>query len=77
MAVGPCGDRTACGHRARHPNLTVVAPFPLEAAAAPLFSPTRRFGTLTAFWLSVCDESSGGSGNDWPPRPRRWPVTWT
>ncbi|MFD8028223.1 SpoIIE family protein phosphatase [Streptomyces sp. NPDC059717] len=42
-----------------HPNLTVVAPFPLEAAAAPLFSPTRRFGTLTAFWLSVCDESSG------------------
>ncbi|MFD7438350.1 SpoIIE family protein phosphatase [Streptomyces sp. NPDC059861] len=35
---------------AGHPNLTVFAAFPLEAAAAPLFSPTRHFGTLTAFW---------------------------
>ncbi|MGX5185448.1 ATP-binding SpoIIE family protein phosphatase [Streptomyces avermitilis] len=35
---------------AGHPNLTVFASFPLEGAAAPLFSSTRRFGTLTAFW---------------------------
>ncbi|MFF2385767.1 SpoIIE family protein phosphatase [Streptomyces sp. NPDC058108] len=36
-----------------HPNLSVFAPFPLEAAAAPVFSGTRRYGTLTAFWLRV------------------------
>ncbi|WP_146075764.1 ATP-binding SpoIIE family protein phosphatase [Streptomyces sp. Ru62] len=35
---------------AGNPNQTVFASFPLEAAAAPLFSPSRRFGTLTAFW---------------------------
>ncbi|PIB07625.1 MULTISPECIES: ATP-binding SpoIIE family protein phosphatase [Streptomyces] len=38
---------------AGHPNLTVCAPFPLEAATAPIFSQTRRFGTLTAFWVRV------------------------
>jgi anti-sigma regulatory factor (Ser/Thr protein kinase)/GAF domain-containing protein len=39
-----------------HPDLTVFAHFPLQAAAAPLFSPTRRFGTLSAFWLPVGGE---------------------
>ncbi|MGW4518117.1 ATP-binding SpoIIE family protein phosphatase [Streptomyces sp. NPDC004393] len=39
-----------------HPDLTAFAHFPLQAAAAPLFSPTRRFGTLSAFWLPVGGE---------------------
>ncbi|MEV5492610.1 ATP-binding SpoIIE family protein phosphatase [Streptomyces bobili] len=36
---------------AGHPMLSVFAPFPYQASAAPLASATHRFGTLTAFWL--------------------------
>ncbi|MDX2646991.1 SpoIIE family protein phosphatase [Streptomyces sp. PA03-1a] len=39
-----------------HPHLAAYAHFPLQAAAAPLFSLTRRFGTLAAFWPPVGDE---------------------
>ncbi|SEO46335.1 Serine phosphatase RsbU, regulator of sigma subunit [Actinacidiphila rubida] len=38
---------------AGHPDLSVLAPLPYQAAAAPLFSATHRFGTITAFWLSA------------------------
>lgn len=48
--------RDVVGFITSHPDLTVFAHFPLQAAAAPLFSPTRRLGTLSAFWLPVGGE---------------------
>lgn len=41
---------------AAHPDVVVMVPLPYQAAAAPLFSATRRFGTITAFWLSTRGE---------------------
>lgn len=43
---------------AGHPDLSVLAPLPYQAGAAPLFSSTRRFGTITAFWLSARGDAS-------------------
>ncbi|MFF7889854.1 SpoIIE family protein phosphatase [Streptomyces sp. NPDC020794] len=56
--------RVATAHSASimagHPMLSVFAPFPYQASAAPLASATRRFGTLTAFWLRANGRTDPG-----------------
>ncbi|WP_369221610.1 SpoIIE family protein phosphatase [Streptomyces sp. R39] len=49
---------TACSTdiTAVHPDISVLAPFPYQVASAPLFSATRRFGTITGFWVSAAGE---------------------
>ena len=36
---------------AGHPEQPWACSFPFQAAAAPVFSPTRRFGAIAAYWL--------------------------
>lgn len=40
---------------ALHPDLSVLAPFPLQVAAAPISSPSRQFGTITVYWARSRD----------------------
>ncbi|MGC5567910.1 ATP-binding SpoIIE family protein phosphatase [Streptomyces sp. FR-108] len=42
---------------AGHPLLSVFAPFPYQASAAPLLSSGRPIGTITAFWLRAHSET--------------------
>lgn len=49
-----------------HPELSAFAPFPYVATAAPVFSGTQRFGTLTAFWLRPY-----GDPDEWQSRTLR------
>lgn len=40
----------------KHPEFAAFAPYPLTIASAPLESPGKRFGTISAFWPGVFRE---------------------
>lgn len=40
----------------KHPEFAAFAPYPLTIASAPLESPGKRFGTISAFWPGIFRE---------------------
>jgi serine phosphatase RsbU (regulator of sigma subunit)/anti-sigma regulatory factor (Ser/Thr protein kinase) len=48
--IGESATASSIQELGEHPELAVLAPFPFTVAATPLFSSTRRFGTLATYW---------------------------
>ncbi|MEV5492598.1 SpoIIE family protein phosphatase [Streptomyces bobili] len=45
----------------KHPEFSVLAPYPLTIASAPLEAEGKRFGTISAFWPGIFREIGSGA----------------